>query len=66
MGDDLPDKVLNRFDFLEVLLCEARVEILLQLDHELPLGTSGPLIPPDYWDSPHKLPLWRLETHPAA
>ena len=39
---------------------------ILQLDHELPLGTSGPLIPPDYWDSPHKLPLWRLEAHPAA
>jgi hypothetical protein len=38
---------------------------ILQLDHELPLGTSGPLIPPDYWDSPHRLPLWRMEVRPA-
>ncbi len=37
-----------------------------QLEHELPGAVSGPLIPTEYWDSDHKLALWRLEAWPAS
>lgn len=41
---------------------EGSVQILR---HEPMPGFLAKLIPPDYWDEQHDLPLWLFEIHPS-